>query len=136
MTPYAKRAILLCLVVAVSNAAITGATFSGESGERPGVLQLIFTAGPLLFLALLAWRRRHDAESSLTLYLVALISAIGGLLFLGVESIQSKNRLTLPIEFQIHPLLVPLLQWVAVVGTWIALGIQEVWVKRDTNKMT
>jgi hypothetical protein len=136
MTPYALRTLTLCVVAAGSEVIIALAAKGDKSPNRLTVPQLAFVAGPLLFLALLAWRRRRNPACSRLLFWVALMTAICGLLLPGFNYLLARIDRPNRSASGAYPLIVPLIQWVVVMGTWVALAIQEGRGKQAENKTT
>ncbi|HEV3437765.1 MAG TPA: hypothetical protein VG122_10425 [Gemmata sp.] len=125
MTRYSWLTVTTCVVAATSSVALATATAAAWSAAGPLVTQLAFVAGPLFFLALLAWRRRdHPARSRFLLWL-ALVVAVGGLGILGSDYVRFCNEPPNSHASHAHPLIVPIVQWVVVMAAWIFLVIQE-----------
>ena len=134
MTRYTWFTITTCVVAATSGVALAMATAAAWSPAGPLVPQLAFMVGPLLFLVLLAWRRRNHLTRSRFLFGLALVAAVGGLGVLGVDYIRFCNEPPNSHTSHAHPLIVPIVQWVLVMVAWIFLAIQEGREKRAENK--
>ncbi len=125
MTAPAKAAVAVSLAAAAGAVALAVATAPAWAPDGPSPLVLVFLAGSLAFLALLAWRRRdHPARSRLLLG-AALVVAAGGLGVLAFD--YASFRAEPPGEHapHMHPPIVGLAQWLAVLAVWIVLAIRE-----------
>jgi len=125
MTRYTWVTIGISIVAAISGVALAMATAAAWSPAGPFVPQLAFVAGPLLFVALLAWRRRNHLTRSRFLFWLALVIAVGGLGILGSDYLRFCNEPPNNRASRAHPLIVPIVQWVVVMAAWIILVIQE-----------
>jgi hypothetical protein len=134
VTRYTWGTIGLCAIAATSGVALAAATAAAWSPAGSLVPPLAFVAGPLLFLALLVWRRRHHPARSRFLFWLALVAAGGGLCVLGSDFVRFRNEPPNHHASHAHPLIVPIVQWVVVMVTWIFLVIQEGREKRAANK--
>jgi hypothetical protein len=114
--------------VALAAAAITDWSSAGAHA-----LLFAFLAGPLLFLALMAWRRRAHAQRSRVLFVVALPCALGGLSALGWHAYRFHTVPEAKFERSDVGLAVPLGQWVAILLVWLWLLISEAREKRGAN---
>lgn len=81
-----------------------------------------FTAGPLLLLALMAWRRRARPARLRVVFPLALLVAavgVGGFAYLVFGP---QPRFGNP---GVNPVLVPLVQWLGVLAVWAWFGVAE-----------
>ena len=92
--------------------------------EWDGVM-VIFLSGPLLFLGLLSWRRRLHPTRSRMLFRLAFVLGSLGLLALGAHAIMMARQPPPPGGLDVVPLLVALVQWVAVLPVWVSMARQE-----------
>jgi len=134
VTRYTWGTIGISNVAATSSVALAMATAASWSPAGTLVPQLAFVAGPLLFVALLAWLRQNHFTRSRFLFWVALVAAIGGLGILGADYVRFCNEPPNNHASHAHPLIVPIVQWVVVMVAWIFLVIQEGREKRAENK--
>jgi hypothetical protein len=135
VTRYTWGTIGISIVAATSGVALAMATAAAWSPAGPLVPQLVFVAGPLLFLALLAWRRRNHLTRPRFLFGLTLVAAVGGLGVLGADYVRFCNEQPNSHASHAHPLIVPIVQWVVVMAAWIFLVIQEGREKRAENKI-
>jgi hypothetical protein len=92
-----------------------------------------FLAGPLVFLALLAWRRRTHPTRVRMIFWVTVIVAVAGAAILAYDGMGERPKLTGPIPIRLSPLLVPTGQWLVIVAVWVRLVVVEGNEKRATN---
>jgi hypothetical protein len=121
---YAKFAVAIALLAAGGEVALAWATAEAWAPEGTPLL-LAFLAGPLAFLALVAWRRRdHPARSKLLFRLTTVLAALG-LGVLTFDFVRFRNEPPGRHVPHAHPLILPLVQWLAVLAVWITLVIKE-----------
>lgn len=126
----ARRVVLACGVAAAGEVGLWAAALDRRLlGPMAGVL-VAFLVGPLLFLALMAWRRRaRPAWARRFLALAAVLGAAG----LGVLGWDCYRYHTDP-EFRnvrsMNAVLVPLGQWAAVLLVWLLVVACEAHEKR------
>jgi uncharacterized membrane protein YhaH (DUF805 family) len=125
MTGYAKWAIVVSLAAAAGAVALSVAIAEAWASGGLQPMFLAFLAGPLVFLALLAWRRREHAARSKMLFHLAVILAIAGLGVLLYDFIRFRNEPNGKHVPHMHPLIVPLVQWFAVLIVWVVLVVKE-----------
>jgi hypothetical protein len=135
LTRYTWGTIGVAAIAATSGVALAAATTAAWSPTGPLVPQLTFVAGPLLFPAVLALRRRNHPARSRFLFWVGLVTAVGGLGVLGFDYVYFRNGPPNQHALPVHPLIVPIVQWVVVMATWIVLVVQEGRERQAANKM-
>jgi hypothetical protein len=134
MTKFARGSIIVSIAAAACEVALAWSILPAWSPSGPQFPQLAFLAGPLLFLAILAWRRRQHVSRSRFLFLLALFASTGGLAVLGIDVLRFHIEPVNQRSTHSHPLIVPLFQWVSVVATWLILVFQEGREKQAANK--
>lgn len=135
MTRAASAAIIVSLAGAAVQVMLTWATQGAWFPAGMMAIMLAFLAGPLLFLALVAWRRAQLRCSRLLL-LVAVIVAGGGVAILGHDYYQFVTQTPEQRMRSGNPVVLPGMQWAVVLVVWIGLVIQEAWEKRAAKKST
>jgi uncharacterized membrane protein len=120
-TRLVRRTILLCVLAASGQVGLVLAMTDGNAGVAADVPLLLFLAGPLLYLALLAWRRRDHPGRSRSLLRATLGVAVCGLLALGLHCYRFHTDPAVRGGLNLVPRLVPLAQWVVVVAVWLSL---------------
>ena len=130
MTGYAKSAIAVSLIAAAAEVALAMAVVPAWSPGGVNPIFLVFLAGPLVFLALVAWRRRERPSTSKLLFRLALLLAVPAVLLLLNDYL--RFRIEPPGEHAPHarPLVVPLVQWIVLLVVWAVLVIREGRAKR------
>ena len=125
MTASARYTLLNSILssVAAVTLAVAIAPAWAPAGIQPFVL--VFLAGPPLFLALLAWRRREHPERSLFLNKLVILVTIPGLAILLYDYFRFRNEPPGEHAQHLHPLIIPLVQWVVVLVYWIVMAIRE-----------
>jgi hypothetical protein len=111
MTRQAREAISLAVAAALGEAALQALVITDWSNPRRHALLFAFLAGPLLFLALLAWRRRKHESRSRVLFAIAVLIAAGGLGALGVNPYRFSADAAFRKGTNMTGLVVPLAQW-------------------------
>ena len=116
VSSFAKRALAACGITAVVEGLLVVAM------AEP--VLLLFALGPIIFLAVIVWRRRTHPARSRRLAGVALgAGAFGiGAFVVAFLRFQANPQADQP---SIAPLAVPLLQWIAVLFVWIAIARDE-----------
>lgn len=125
MTRHAREAISLAGAAAAGEVALAALMTTDWSAVAANALLLAFLAGPLLFLALTAWRRRAHPARSRVLFGAAVAVAAGGLLVLGIDFYRFSTDAQFRLTPNMHGVLVPIVQWVAVLAVWLWLAVQE-----------
>jgi uncharacterized membrane protein len=101
-------------------------------GLAPGdVIVVAFVLGPYLLLGLLAWRQRGKAIASRVLLAVAVVLAAWGLYLFSLDSYRYHTVAEYRMVQRMTVLLVPLLQWAAVL--LVGLGLLGNWAIRRWN---
>lgn len=136
MSRYALGTMIVSVNATVIGVALAAAAMAALSPNGPGLPQLAFVAGPLLFLALLAWRRRNHLARSRLIFWLDLVIAVGGLGILTFDYFHIRNEQPNLQTLRTHPLVVPLIQWAVVGGVWLILVIQEGREKRAAKKFS
>jgi hypothetical protein len=130
------RAALAAVVIALTAAGVEMMLAWGILGRwfPPAVLAqwFAFLAGSLVFLALMAWRRRTHRTRSRLLLCVAAAVGVAGVAVLGRDYYLLVVRPTEDATRHPNPALLPLVQWVVVLVVWVGLVIQEAREKRAT----
>ena len=122
-TNYAKRTLAICGITAVFEAVLL-LTMADP-------MLLFFVIGPPAFLAVIAWRRRTHAAYSRRLAGVAIGVGAFGIAAFGIASLQFHLNQQPDRPASLAPLLVPLVQWLAILAMWIAIVRQESREKRE-----
>jgi biotin transporter BioY len=130
MTRQARAAVTVALVGAAGEVALASLTVPAWSSGQSPVLPLAFVAGPLVFLAVLVWRRRHRSTDLARSFWLALIVAVGGLIAFGWDYLRFRTE---PASDRIDfiPFIVPLVQWAVVAAAWVVLVIAEGRAKKN-----
>jgi hypothetical protein len=131
----ARWVLVVCALAAAGEVGLWAAALDRPAAVLPaGVLLAAFLAGPLAFLALLAWRRRtHPAWPRRFLVPAAALAVVG----LGVLGWDCYRFHTDP-EFRkvrnMNGVVVPLGQWAAVLAVWVVVVVHESREKRAAAK--
>jgi hypothetical protein len=129
-----SRAAVAAVIVSVAGAAaevmLTWAISAAWFPAGMLAFMLAFLAGSLLFLALLAWRRRNRPALSRLLLWVAVIVAGGGVALLGRDYYLFSTAPPDQRPRTVNPVVLPAVQWAVVFVVWVGLVIQEAWEKR------
>jgi hypothetical protein len=134
MTRQAREAISLAVATALGETALQAMTISDWANPGRHALLFAFLAGPPLFLALLAWRRRDHMNRSRLLFAVAALIAVGGLGVLGFNLYLFNTDAQFRKTPNMSGVVVPLVQWGAVMATWLWLVVQESLGKRAAGQ--
>lgn len=134
MTRHARGTVLLAGVAAIGEAALAALMTSDWSAVGANALLFAFLVGPLLFLALTAWRRRAHAPRSRVLFFAAVACTVGGLGVLGIDFYRFRTDAQFRQTPNMHGVLVPFVQWVVVVAVWLWLVVQEGREKRAASR--
>lgn len=129
----AAGTVLVAVLTAAGEVALSAAAITDWSQPGAHALLFAFLAGPLLFLALMAWRRRAHATRTQVLFAVALLCALGGLSALAWRAYRFYAVPEAKFERSDVGLAVPLVQWVAILFVWLWLLISEAREKRAAN---
>lgn len=116
ISPFAKRALAACGITAVVEGILV------VSMAEP--VLLLFAIGPIIFLAVIVWRRRTHPTRSRRLAGVAIGAGAFGIGAFAVAFLRFQTN-PQPDQPSIAPLAVPLLQWIAVLFVWIAIARDE-----------
>ncbi len=130
MTRHARGTIVLAVAAAAGEIALVALMTSDWSAVAENALLLAFLGGPLLFLALTAWRRREHPTRSRVLFRVAVAVAVAGLAVLGRDLYRFNTDPQFRRTPNMHGVLVPVVQWVVVVAVWLWLVVHESREKR------
>ena len=120
---YAKRTLAICGITAVVESVLL------LSMADP--VLLLCALGPPLFLVVIAWRRRTHLARSRRLAGVAIGVGAFGIAAFGIASVQFHLNQQPDRPASLAPLLVPLVQWLAILAMWIAIVRQESREKRE-----
>lgn len=126
----ATGTVVLALLTAAGEVALSAVAITDWSSPGSHALLFAFLAGPLAFLALMAWRRRAHAGRTKVLFAVALLCALGGLRALGWRAYRFHTVPEAKFERSDVGLAVPLVQWGAILIVWFWLVITEAREKR------
>ena len=118
ISPYSKRALAACGITAIVEAILV------VSMTEPVPVLLLFALGPILFLAVIVWRRRTHPTRSRRLAGVAIGAGAFGIGAFAVAFLRLQTN-SPPDQPSIAPLAVPLVQWIAVLFVWIAIARDE-----------
>ena len=116
VSSFANRALAACGITAVVEGLLVVAM------AEP--VLLLFALGPIIFLAVIVWRRRTHPTRSRRLAGVALGAGAFGIGAFVVAFLRFHNNPQAD-QASIAPLAVPLVQWIAVLFVWIAIARDE-----------
>jgi hypothetical protein len=120
-SPHFRKTLLACVLTAAVETVLV------LTMTAPMVL--ILALGPFLFLPLIAWRRRTHTPRGRRIQAVTMGISAFGIAALAV------SYLTLdPDRAPIAPLVVPLVQWVAVLYVWIGIVREESREKKEKSR--
>ncbi|MBP3958645.1 hypothetical protein J8F10_25645 [Gemmata sp. G18] len=136
MTRHARETISLAVAAALGEAALVAFVTTDWSAVGANAMLFAFLAGPPLFLAMTAWRRRTHPARSRLLFLVAVAVAVGGLGVLGFDLYRYSTDAQFRRTPNMHGLVVPIVQWIVILAIWLGLVIQESREKRNANRVT
>lgn len=125
MTGTARVTVLVAALAGAAEVAFAAATAPAWAGAGPLPVLLGFLAGPMAFLALLAWRRRSHPDRSRLLLALVLVGAAAGLAVLGLDFVRFGREEPARHAPHAHPILVPLAQWAVVMVVWLGLVYRE-----------
>jgi hypothetical protein len=125
MTRHAREAVSLAVATAVGEVALQAAVTTDWSAVGGQAMLFAFLAGPPLFLALLAWRRRDHPARSRVLFGVAVAVAAGGWGVLGYNLYQFDTDPAFRRTPNMSGLAVPLGQWAVIGAVWLWLVVRE-----------
>jgi hypothetical protein len=133
-TKSAVTAVLVAVLAAAAEVWLAVQATAAWSPAGPLALLMAFLAGPLLFAALLAWmRRRHVTRSRFLLALTVLVAGVG-LIVLGNDYYRFTTEPPDKRTLHSNPVMLPLYQWLAVLASWVGLGVVESREKRLAAK--
>ena len=123
---------LVIFVVCFHAAAAEVALLVATTREWPdpfaaGLAFIAFLIGPLLFLSVMAWRRRANPDRVHFLTMFAVAIALLGVALFAVRLIADDELLKSPV---FNPARVPLLQWLIVLAAWTRVNAIESREKR------
>jgi hypothetical protein len=130
----AAGTVLVAVLTAAGEVALAAAAISDWLQPGAHALLFAFLAGPLLFLALMAGRRRAHAGHTKVLFAVALLCALGGLGALGWRAYRFHTDASVKIQRDDSGLIVPLVQWGGILLVWVWLMIAEAREKRAAKQ--
>lgn len=126
----AAGTVLVALLTAAGEVALAAAAITDWSSVGAHALLFAFLAGPLVFIALMAWRRRAHAQRTKVLFAVALLCALGGLSAIAWRVYRFHTVPEAKFERSDVGLVVPLVQWGSILLVWLWLLISEAREKR------
>jgi uncharacterized membrane protein len=125
MTRTAYVTVFLALLAGAAEVGLAATTAPAWATDGPLPVLLGFLAGPMAFLALLAWRRRtHPARSRLLFWLTVVLAA-AGVGVLAADFARFRAEEAGRHARHAHPVLVPLVQWAVVMLVWFGLVYRE-----------
>jgi hypothetical protein len=110
---------------------VLGCTSTAGLGPSDVVIAA-FVIGPYLLLGLLAWWQRGESIASWLLLAVTVILATGGVYLFGLDSYRYHTDWQYRMAQRLTVLLVPLLQWAAV----LVVGLALLWNWATTRMMS
>ena len=116
VSSFANRALAACGITAVVEGLLVVAM------AEP--VLLLFALGPILFLAVIVWRRRTHPTRSRRLAGAAFGAGAFGIVAFAVAWFRFRDN-PQPDQPSIAPLMVPLAQWIVVLYFWIAIAREE-----------
>ncbi len=130
MTPtppdrFARRTLFLCALTAAGELGLVLSVIDWNAFTRFDGPMLLFIAGPPVFLALIAWRRRAHPTRARTFFRFAVGVSAFGVFALAAHSVQFHTNPRVRDGVDVVPSLVALVQWVAVLIVWIATTLRE-----------
>ena len=115
--------VVLCLAAAAGEVGLLAATITDWDAFFPvGVAFLGFLVGPLVFLAVVAWRRRTHVDRTRWLLRLAAVVAAAGLAGFTIHLVADAELRKNPL---LNPAVVPLGQWVLVLFAWLRITAAE-----------
>ena len=136
MTRHACAAIALACAASVGEGVLTALTITDWSAVGANALLFAFLVGPLLFLALTAWRRRAHPARSRVLFWVAVAVPVGVMTVFGIDFYRHSTDAKFRQTPNMHGVLVPIVQWVVILVVWLWLVVQESHEKRAAKNRT
>ena len=127
MSSRATATIALCLLAATGEVALLLATVPLPEPVAAGAAFIAFLVGPMLFLAVAAWRRRANPARIRFLFIVAVVIAALGLAVFAIRAVVGTETLKNPA---LNPAFVPLGQWLVVLAAWMRVNAIESREKR------
>ena len=125
MTAHARFAVGISLIALAVELALAIAITPAWSPNGVNPVFLVFLAGPLAFLALLAWRRRANWTVSRFLLRIALVLAVPGVGVLVYDYTRFRSEQPGEHSPHMHPLILAIAQWIILLIVWILLVIRE-----------
>jgi hypothetical protein len=125
MTRHAREAVSLAGATALGESALVALMTTEWANVGAQILLFVFLVGPLVFLAVLTWRRRNHPTRSRVLFFVTALVAVGGMGVLGYDLYRFNTDRQFRLKPNMNGVLVPVVQWVVIVGVWVWLVIVE-----------
>ncbi|HJZ59523.1 MAG TPA: hypothetical protein VKE74_31555 [Gemmataceae bacterium] len=128
---WAAWAVVVCLLAAVGEVGLLAATITDWQNFFPvGLAFVAFLVGPLVFLAVVAWRRRANPIRSRSLFHFAIVVTVAGLVAYGIAADELRSDPEARRNPLLNPTLVPLGQWLVVLAGWVRVNAIEKQEKR------
>ena len=128
MSSRANATIALCLLAAAGEVALLLATIpEWPQPFAAGLAFVLFLIGPLVFLAVIVWRRRANPGRIRLLFIVSVAVASVGLAVFAIRAVVGNKTLKHPA---LNPAFVPLGQWLIVLAAWMRVNTAESREKR------
>jgi hypothetical protein len=131
----AGRVVAVCGLAAAGELGLWLAALDAPAAVLPaGLLLAAFLVGPVLFLALLAWRRKGHPVRPRRFLVLALLLAAVGLGVLGWDCYRYRTDPEFRTVRNMNGVVVPLVQWAAVLAVWVGVVVRETREKRAAAK--
>lgn len=114
--------LAVCVIAAAGELVLLRRAAAALAGFPAVPMMAAFTAGPMAFLAVLAWRRRTHPGRTAFLLTVSILTATTGLGGFVYVCFGPRPNLQNP---GMNPLFVPLAQWLLVLAVWLRLEMAE-----------
>ena len=127
----ARWVVLVCVVAAAGEVGLWAAALDRVALSPSAMAVAVgFLAGPPVFLALVAWRRRARPGWVRRLLALAVVVAAAGLGVLGWDCYRFHTDAEFRKLRNMNAVVVPLGQWLAVLAAWLLVVAREAHEKR------